>query len=202
MILEHQGKRPRIDPTAWVAPNATICGDVTIGPESRILFGAVITAESGPVQIGTQCIVMENAVIRGVRHHPVTIGDHVLIGPHAHLSGCTVADDVFVATGACIFNGATIGERTTVRIRGIVHVRTRLPADSVVPIGWVALGDPVQLFSPKDHDQISARLAELDFAGTVFGDHAAPRGETRMPERSRRYTRALRDYEDDRIVDP
>jgi carbonic anhydrase/acetyltransferase-like protein (isoleucine patch superfamily) len=202
MILEHQGKRPRIDGSAWVAPNATICGDVTIGPESRILFGAVITAESGPVEIGTRCIVMENAVVRGVSRHPVTIGDHVLVGPHAHLSGCTVARDVFIATGACIFNGATIGERTTVRIRGIVHVRTRLPPDSVVPIGWVALGDPVQLFSPKDHDQISALLAELDFAGTVFGDRAAPRGETRMPERSRRYTRALRSYEDDRIVEP
>ena len=71
-----------------------------------------------------------------------------------------------------------------------------------MPIGWVALGDPVQLFSPTDHDRISALLAELDFAGTVFGDRAASRGETRMPERSRRYTRALRSYEDDRIVEP
>ena len=202
MILEHLGKRPAIDPSAWVAPTATVCGDVTIGPGSRILFGAVLVAETGAVTIGADCIVMENAVVRGVTRHPMTIGDHVLIGPHAHLSGCTVAQDVFIATGASIFNGATIGERTTVRIRGIVHVRTRLPPDTVVPIGWVALGDPVRLFSPKDHDQISAVLAELDFAGTVFGDRAAPRGETRMPERSRRYTRALHSYEDDRVVEP
>ena len=202
MILEHGGKRPRIHASAYVAPNATICGDVTVGAESRVLFGAVLTAESGPVTIGERCIIMENAVIRGVAHHPASLGDHVLVGPHAHLSGCRIEDDVFIATGACIFNGATIGARATVRIRGIVHIRTRIPPDTVVPIGWVALGDPVRLFSPKDHDEISTLLAGLDFARTVFGDQAAPRGETRMPERSRRYARALGAHKDDRIVEP
>ena len=202
MILEHQGKRPRIHASAWVAPNATICGDVTIGAESRVLFGAVLAAESGPVTIGERCIIMENAVIRGVAHHPAALGDHVLVGPHAHLSGCTVADDVFIATGACIFNAATIGTRATVRIHGIVHIRTRIPADGVVPIGWVALGDPVRLFSPEDHDELSKLLGELNFARTVFGDEPAARGETRMPERSRRYVHALGSYRNDRIVEP
>jgi len=166
MILEHGGKRPRIHASAYVAPNATICGEVTVGAESRVLFGAVLTAESGPVTIGERCIIMENAVIRGVAHQPASLGDHVLVGPHAHLSGCRIEDDVFIATGACIFNGATIGARATVRIRGIVHIRTRIPPDTVVPIGWVA------------------------------------RGETRMPERSRRYARALGAHKDDRIVEP
>jgi carbonic anhydrase/acetyltransferase-like protein (isoleucine patch superfamily) len=202
MIIEHRGQRPRIHASAYVAPNAVICGDVTIGAESRVLFGAVVTAESGPVTIGERCIVMENAVIRGVEHHPVSLRDHVLVGPHAHLSGCTVEDDVFIATGASIFNGATIGTRAVVRIRGTVHVRTRIPTDGVVPIGWVALGDPVRLFSPKDHEEISKLLGELNFARTVFGDEPAARGETRMPERSRRYARALAAYKDDRIVEP
>src|SRR5256712_5350189 len=149
MILEHGGKRPLIHTSAYVAPNATVCGDVTIGPESRVLFGAVLPAESGPVTVGQRCIVMENAVIRGVAHHPASLGDHVLVGPHAHLSGCAVADDVFIATGACIFNGATIGARATVRIRAIVHVRTRIPRDTVVPIGWGAPGGPGRPFSPQ-----------------------------------------------------
>jgi len=201
MILEHQGKRPRIHESAWVAPTATVCGDVTIGPESRVLFGAVLVAESGPVTLGTQCIVMENAVVRGLGRHPAILGDHVLVGPHAHLSGCTVEDDAFIATGASIFNGARIGRRATVRINGIVHIRTRVPADMVVPIGWVAIGDPARLLSPQGHDEISALLAELNFARTVFGDEAAPRGSTRMPERTRRYARALGAHRDDRIVE-
>jgi carbonic anhydrase/acetyltransferase-like protein (isoleucine patch superfamily) len=74
-LLEHQGKRPRVDESAYIAPTANICGDVTIGENGRILFGAVIVAEGGPVEIGAECIVMENAVIRGTRRHPVRIGD-------------------------------------------------------------------------------------------------------------------------------
>ena len=99
MLLEHQGKRPRIDATAYIAPTATVCDDVTIGAESRVLFGAVHVAEGGPVTIGRCCIVMEQAVVRGTARHPVRLGDHVLVGPHAHLSGCVVEDSVFVATG-------------------------------------------------------------------------------------------------------
>ncbi len=70
MLIEHQGKSPRIDSTATIAPNAVICGDVAIGGHSRVLFGAVLTAEGGPVEIGMHCIVMENAVIRGTARHP------------------------------------------------------------------------------------------------------------------------------------
>src|SRR5207253_10207920 len=87
MILEHGGKRPRIHASAYVAPNATICGDVTVGAETRVLFGAVLTAARGPVKLGERCIIMENAVIRGVAHHPASLGDQGLDGPHAHCSG-------------------------------------------------------------------------------------------------------------------
>jgi carbonic anhydrase/acetyltransferase-like protein (isoleucine patch superfamily) len=200
MIVEHLGKQPRIDASAWVAPTATVCGEVTIGPGSRILYGAVVVAESGPVEIGADCIVMENAVLRGVARHPAILGDHVLVGPHAHLSGCSIEDDVFVATGTSVFNGAVIGRRSTLRINSVVHIRTRVPADTVVPIGWIAVGDPARLFSPQGHDEISALLAELNFARTVFGDEPAQRGATRMPERMPRYTRALGAHRDDRVI--
>jgi carbonic anhydrase/acetyltransferase-like protein (isoleucine patch superfamily) len=95
MLLEHQGKRPRIHESAYIAPTAVICGDVTIGEDSRVLFGAVIVAEGGPVEIGAQCIIMEQAVVRGTPRYPARLGDHVLVGPHAHLTGCTVEDNVF-----------------------------------------------------------------------------------------------------------
>lgn len=105
MLLEHRGERPRIHESAYVAPTATICGDVTVGANSRVLFGAVVTAEGGAVEIGAECIVMENAVVRGTPKHPVRIGDHVLVGPRAYLTGCTVEDNVFLATGSAVFNG-------------------------------------------------------------------------------------------------
>src|SRR5215475_2241678 len=71
MIITHLGKTPRIDPQAYVAPNAAICGDVTIGAGCRILFGAQVIAEGGSIVIGRECIVMENAVLRANQHHPL-----------------------------------------------------------------------------------------------------------------------------------
>lgn len=85
MLYEHGGKRPTIDPACRIAPTAVVCGDVTIGANCSVGFGAVLTAESGAIRIGQNCVVMDTAVIRGVRHNPVAIGDNVLIGPRAYL---------------------------------------------------------------------------------------------------------------------
>jgi carbonic anhydrase/acetyltransferase-like protein (isoleucine patch superfamily) len=201
MRIEHQGKRPNIDPSAWIAPNAVISGDVAIGPNARVLYGAVLTAEGGAVTIGAQSIVMENAVIRGVRRHPTRVGEHVLIGPRAYLTGCTVEACAFIATGASIFNGAVIGARAEVRINATVHVNSHLAADATLPIGWVAVGNPAQILPPNAHDQIWAIQQALDFPGTVFGLPREVPGQTIMPELTRRYAKALLSHRDDRILD-
>ena len=197
MLLDHQGQRPRIHETAYVAPTATVCGDVTVGPESRVLFGAVLVAEGGPLTVGRHCIVMEQAVLRATRRHPLRLGDHVLVGPHAHLSGCTVDDSVFVATGACVLNGARLGRGSEVRIHGVVHVNSAVPAGAAVPIGWVAVGDPAEILPPDQHQRIWAVQQTLEFSRTVFGLERAPEGETIMPEMTRRYTRALGTHRQD-----
>lgn len=201
MLIEHQGQRPRIHATAYIAPTATICGQVTIGENSRVLFGAVITAEGGPVEIGAECVVMENAVIRGTRRHPTRLGNHVLVGPRAYLTGCTVEDNVFLATGVAIFNGAHIGTRAEVRINGVVHLKTNLLPDAVVPIGWVAVGDPAQILPADQHDKIWAIQEPLDFPREVFGLERAPAGETIMPELTRRYSRFLSKHQQDLVLD-
>ena len=140
MLIEHQGKRPSIDPTAYVASTAVICGDVTIGPRTHVSFGAVIEAHGAPVRIGTRCVIRENLNIRSTSRNAVEIGDHVLIGPQSSLNGCIVEDECFLATGVKIYQGAVIGRRTEVRIDGIVHVRSVLPPNSLVPIKWLAVG--------------------------------------------------------------
>ena len=201
MLLEHEGRRPRIHATAYVAPTATVSGDVSIGPESRVLFGAVLTAEGGPVIVGARCVVMEQAVLRGTPAHPLRLADHVLVGPHAHLSGCIVEDDVFIATGASVFNGARLGARSSVRINGVVHIETALAPDTVVPIGWVAVGDPARILPPHAHDEIWAVQGPLNFSKTVFNIDPAPPGQTNMPERMRRYAAALGRHLRDRILD-
>jgi carbonic anhydrase/acetyltransferase-like protein (isoleucine patch superfamily) len=190
MLLEHNGERPKVHPTAYVAPNATLCGDVTVGKDSRVMFGAVLTAEGGPVQIGDTCVVMENAVIRGTKRHPTSIGDNCVVGPRAHLVGCQVGNNAFLATGSTIFNGASVGESAEVRVNGTVHLRTALPAQAVVPIGWVAVGEPAEVLAPGEHERIWELQEPLNFPGTVFGVERGPAG-TMMPELTRRYAAAL-----------
>lgn len=73
MRVEHAGQSPVVHPSAWVAPTATLSGDVEVGPDSRILFGAVLTSDGGPVRIGSGCVVRENAVLRGTRRHPLQV---------------------------------------------------------------------------------------------------------------------------------
>jgi carbonic anhydrase/acetyltransferase-like protein (isoleucine patch superfamily) len=169
MIVKHQDKNPEIDQTVYIAPNALICGNVTIGKNSRIMFGAQIIAENSSVSIGDNCIVLENAVIRGTDGHSVTIGESCLIGPHSHLAGCTIEDNVFIATGASIFHGALIKKGAEVRINGVVHIKTVIPENETVPIGWVAVGNPMKLFSPDKHNEIWEIQKPLNFPEFVYG---------------------------------
>jgi carbonic anhydrase/acetyltransferase-like protein (isoleucine patch superfamily) len=201
MILEHGGRRPGIDPSARIAPNAVICGDVIIGPDSSVGFGAVITAESGKVTIGKNCVIMDTAVIRGVRNNPVSIADNVLIGPRAYVVGCAIESEAFIATGATIFNGARIGRNAEIRINAIVHLRTVLAPEAMVPLGWIAIGDPARILPPEKHEEIWAIQKELDFPKYVFGVDRPPQGESIMPIIMPRYARALRHWhENDREI--
>ncbi len=201
MILEHQGKRPRIAPSSRVAPTAVICGDVSIGENCSIGFGAVLTAESGPIRIGDHVVIMENAVLRGLKNAPLSVASHVLIGPHASLSGCTVEDEVFIATGAAIFNLAVLKKRAEVRINAIVHIKTVLAEEATVPLGWIAVGNPAQILPPEKHDEIWAIQKPLDFPKTVFGVDRPPDGQSLMPEVMARYAEALaRRHRGDRDV--
>ncbi|GGB06531.1 hypothetical protein GCM10011491_38310 [Brucella endophytica] len=170
MILSYEERSPSIDPDAWVAQDATVCGDVIIGAGSRIMHGARLVAEAGgSIRIGRNCIVLENAVIRATSRHDCSIGDHCLLGPNSHVAGAQIDDEVFVATGAAVFHGAQIGRGAEVRINGTVHLRTRLEPGSTVPIGWVAVGDPAQILPPDQHEAIWALQKPLDFPGFVYG---------------------------------
>jgi len=168
MLIEHRGQSPQVDPTAYVAPTAVLCGAVRVGPDARVLFGAVLTAEDGQVTVGARCVIMENALVRGRAAHPVVLGDDVLVGPHAHVNGARVGDGAFLATGSALFPGCVIGAGAEVRIHGVVHVSSVLPAGAVVPIGWIAVGDPARILPPGEHEQIWAVQEGLDFPGTVY----------------------------------
>ncbi|SHG16589.1 Carbonic anhydrase or acetyltransferase, isoleucine patch superfamily [Fodinibius roseus] len=196
MYLKYREHKPVIHEDAYIAPNAVIRGKVSIGKGTRVLFGAVITDEGGPVNIGEDCVVMEQAVVRGTPRHAVSIGDSVLIGPHSHLSGCKIESNVFLATGSTIFNGVHIKVGSEVRINGIVHVNTVLEPNTTVPIGWVAVGNPAEILPPNEHNAIWNIQKQQDFPGTVWGvERSTPQGDP-----IRLYAKALQIHHQDEVV--
>ncbi|MDQ1137160.1 carbonic anhydrase/acetyltransferase-like protein (isoleucine patch superfamily) [Microbacterium sp. SORGH_AS 1204] len=199
MRFSHLGEEPRIHPDAVIAPTAVISGDVTVGAGCQVLHGAVLTAEGSRIVLGENTIVMENALVRASSTHAVHVGPHTLIGPMASVAGADIGEEVFLATGTRVFNGADVGDRCEVRINAVVHLRTVLPAGTVVPISWVAVGDPLQILPPDRHEEIWAAQRELDFPGYVFGlDRETP---DLMVQLTARYGRSLSRHSADRRLD-
>ena len=97
---------------------------------------------------------MENTVLRSTALHSLSIGNNCLIGPNAHIVGCTIEDEVFVATGAAVFHSAHLGKGCEVRIHAVVHLLTHVAAGVTVPIGWVAVGNPARILPPSEHNKI------------------------------------------------
>jgi carbonic anhydrase/acetyltransferase-like protein (isoleucine patch superfamily) len=197
VLIEHRGSAPQVHPSAYVAPTAVLCGAVRVGPDARILFGAVLTAEDGEISVGARSVVMENALVRGRARYPSILGEDVLVGPQAHLNGVRVGDGCFLATGAALFPGCVLGAGAEVRVHGVVQVNTVLAPGAMVPIGWVAVGDPARIFPPGQHEQIWAIQESLDFPGTVYG---VARG-TAASERMSRQTAWFASHLDDRLLE-
>ena len=202
MRVEHGGRGPRIESSAWVAPTAVVSGEVIIGPGARILHGAVLTAEGPqPITIGRECVVMEHAVLRAAGRWPLTLGDHVLVGPQAHLSGCEIGAGSFIATGAMVFNGARLGPACVVALGSKVHLRTELPEGAFVPIGFIAIGRPGRVYPPDQAPTVHEELNKVGFMKEVFGVETS--GRTRrdvMAEAMRRYSRGLAAHAEDRVL--
>ena len=190
MRLRAGGRAPHVDATAIVAPTAVLSGDVSVGPKCVIGHGAILVAEGQPVRVGGQVIVRDHAVIRSTHRHPVTVGSFVLIGPHATLFGCTIEDEVFLATGSTVFHLATVRRRAEIRVNAVVHLRTVVPEAATVPIGWIAVGNPASILPPGEHDRIWAIQEPLDFPGTVYGLARDSEGGVDMRELTRRLFQA------------
>ncbi len=201
MIVEHRGRRPLIDPSATIAPGAVVSGDVEIGAHTVVLAGAIVTAQGAPVRMGEYCVVMEHAVVRGAGRHPCHIADHVLVGPHSHITGAALERRCFVATGAAVFNGAILEEGTVVAINGIVHIATRCPASTFVPMAHIAFGVPAKIYPPTEAPSVHKLIASLGFTKTVFGfDSGSLSDASAVEELCKRYARALAHHRDDQVL--
>jgi carbonic anhydrase/acetyltransferase-like protein (isoleucine patch superfamily) len=131
----------------FVAGNATVIGDITVGNHVGIWFGAVIRADKDRIVIGDRSNIQDNCVVHTSKGFPVTIGNDVSIGHGAILHGCTIDDKVLVGMGAIILNGAKIGNGSIIGAGTVVTEGKDIPPDSVV------IGVPGKVVRQTDPDQ-------------------------------------------------
>jgi carbonic anhydrase/acetyltransferase-like protein (isoleucine patch superfamily) len=147
LILSHGEKSPAIDPAAWVAPNVTVVGDVTIGARVGVWYSSVIRADTESIEIGEATNIQDGCVLHADPGYPLRIGNRVSVGHRAILHGCRIGDDVLVGMGAIVMNGATIGDHS------IVAAGTLVPEGVTVPDGVLVLGVPGKVRRPLTDEE-------------------------------------------------
>ena len=116
----------------FIAPTATVIGDVTLGKDTGIWFGAVLRGDRDRIEIGDGSNVQDNAVVHTSRGFPARIGREVSVGHGAILHGCTIGDRVLVGMGAIVMNGAVVGEDSIIAAGAVVTEGATVPPGSVV----------------------------------------------------------------------
>jgi carbonic anhydrase/acetyltransferase-like protein (isoleucine patch superfamily) len=137
-----------IHPTAYVAPRATVLGEVHLGPHASIWFGCVVRGDSAPITIGARTNVQDLTVLHADSAHPCTLGREVTVGHRAVVHGATVADGVLVGIGAIVLNGAVIERGAIIGAGAVVPEGMRVPAEHL------ALGTPARVVRPLDAEEI------------------------------------------------
>ncbi|HEX8732855.1 MAG TPA: gamma carbonic anhydrase family protein [Ktedonobacterales bacterium] len=138
LILPYNGVWPRIAPSAFVAPNAVIVGDVEIGDEASVWFGVVIRGDTAPVRIGPRSNVQDNTVIHTDEGAPATIGADCSVGHAVILHGATVGDGALIGMGATLLNRAEVGAG------GILAAGALLAEGKRIAAGQLAMGAPAK----------------------------------------------------------
>lgn len=154
-----------VDPSAFLAPGAVVLGDVTIGKEASVWYGAVIRGDCEAIKIGEQTNVQDGCILHADPGFPCTLGNRVTLGHAAIVHGATVEDDVLIGMKAVVMNGAKIGRGSIVAVGAIVTEGTEIPPGSVV------MGQPAKVKRPaEERDRAYIRRAAEHYvaAGRAF----------------------------------
>ena len=149
MLMEYKGNTPVVSPEAFVAENATLIGQVTVGKDSSVWFGAVIRGDNEPITVGEGTSIQDNAVLHTEAGHPLRIGNNCTIG-HGAIVHCTsVGDNCMVGMGAILLDGAVIGNNCIIGAGAVVKEK------AVVPDGTMMVGIPAKPVRELGEEQLA-----------------------------------------------
>ncbi len=132
LLIPLRGKSPKIGSGCFLAENAAIIGDVEIGDNCSVWFGAVLRGDVHFIRIGSNVNIQDGAIIHGTyQKFATTVGDNVSIAHGAIVHGCTVEDNVLIGMNSVLLDGAVIESRSIVAAGAVVTKGTRVPSGSV-----------------------------------------------------------------------
>ncbi|MEW6377643.1 MAG: gamma carbonic anhydrase family protein [Thermodesulfobacteriota bacterium] len=147
MITEFRGKYPKVDPTAFIAENAMVIGDVEIGSGSNIWFYSIVRGDQNYIRIGSNCNIQDACILHVENDLPLIIGNNVALGHRVVAHGCNIGRSSLIGIGALVLNGAEIGEESIIGAGSVVTPH------SIIPPRTLALGSPAKPVRPlKEKD--------------------------------------------------
>ncbi len=154
-------RTPKIDPAAFVHPDAVIIGNVTVGPESSIWPTAVLRGDHGEIRIGAQTSIQDGTIVHCTSTLHTVVGDRCTVGHNVHLEGCLIEDDCLIGSGAVVLHGAII------RTGALVGAQALVSNGTEVPSGAMALGVPARI----KPDSVDRELLTAAAAVYVHNSH-------------------------------
>ena len=138
-MFAFEGRSPRVSASAWIAPTATLVGDVTVEDEASVWYGAVLRADFGPIIVRRGANVQDGSVLHGGADPVTEVGEGATIGHLCVVHGCVIGAEALIGNGATVLDGAVIGARA------LVAAGATVPPGLAVPDGMLAVGVPARV---------------------------------------------------------
>ncbi|MFE1586671.1 gamma carbonic anhydrase family protein [Streptomyces sp. NPDC059402] len=167
------GKDPKVDAEAFVAPTASVVGDVTLHAGASVWYGAVLRGDVERISVGASSNVQDNCTLHADPGFPVTVGERVSIGHNAVVHGATVEDDCLIGMGATVLNGAVIGAGSLVAAQALVPQGMRVPPGSLVA------GVPAKVKRELTEEERQGVTLNGTMYAALAGQHRDAMGEAR-----------------------
>lgn len=165
-LARHLGKKPDVQRAAFVAPNATVIGDVTLGDQSSVWYGCVLRGDINSIDIGEGTNIQDLAMVHLADDYGVKIGSYCTIGHSAIIHACEIGDECLIGMGATILDGAKIGDHCIVGANALVTQRF------VAPPGSMILGAPAKVVRSLSDTELLGLRAWAEKYVAVAGAHA------------------------------
>jgi carbonic anhydrase/acetyltransferase-like protein (isoleucine patch superfamily) len=142
MIIEYRGRVPKVHPTAFIAPTAVLIGDVEVGAQASIWFGAVLRGDNGPIRIGARTSIQDNAVVHVSERGKTIVEDDVTVGHAAVMEDCLIKRHALIGSNAVVLGGAVVGRGSLIAAGSVVGEKSQIPD------GVLAAGAPAKVKKP------------------------------------------------------